>query len=172
MAIQNSCQLLYITFFFISFYYFLRLCLAIHDIKNSKFSTHLNNQLLLLWHKHFESLGKSNVFIHVFILVCQTSSTAKTQRSNRQSPNIVKAWQIVKCFEVATKSAASLTHFTVHNELLEISNISSDSDNMDEEPTKESSHNNPEEAANYMEAVNNLLDKFVNDIHGFNPYAH
>ena len=36
---------------------------------------------------------------------------------------------------------------------------------MDEEPTKEPSNNNPEEATNY------LLDNFVNDIHGFNPYA-
>ena len=43
---------------------------------------------------------------------------------------------------------------------------------MDEEPTKEPSHNNPEEAANHLKAVNNLLDKFVNDICGFNPYAH
>ena len=43
---------------------------------------------------------------------------------------------------------------------------------MDEEPTKEPSHNNPEEAANYLKAANNLLDKFVNDIRGFNPYAH
>ena len=42
---------------------------------------------------------------------------------------------------------------------------------MDEEHTKEPSHNNPEEAANYLKAVNNLLDKFVSDIHGFNPYA-
>ena len=42
---------------------------------------------------------------------------------------------------------------------------------MDEEPTKEPSHNNPEEAANYLIAVNNLLDKFVNDICGFNPYV-
>ena len=42
---------------------------------------------------------------------------------------------------------------------------------MDEEPTKEPSHNNPEEATNYLKAVNNLLDKFVNDIHAFNPYA-
>ena len=43
---------------------------------------------------------------------------------------------------------------------------------MEEEHTKEPSHNNPEEAANYMKAVDNLLKKFVNDIHGFNPYAH
>ena len=33
------------------------------------------------------------------------------------------------------------------------------------------SHNNPEEVANYMKAVDNLLKKFVSDIHGFNPYA-
>ena len=42
---------------------------------------------------------------------------------------------------------------------------------MEEEHTKEPSHNNPEEAANYLKAVNDLLKKFVNDIHGFNPYA-
>ena len=42
---------------------------------------------------------------------------------------------------------------------------------MEEEHTKEPSHNNPEEAANYMKAVDNLLKKFVSDIHGFNPYA-
>ena len=43
---------------------------------------------------------------------------------------------------------------------------------MEEEHTKEPSHNNPEEAANYVKAVNNLLKKIVNDIRGFNPYAH
>ena len=43
---------------------------------------------------------------------------------------------------------------------------------MEEEHTKEPSHNNPEEATNYLIAVNDLLKKFVNDIHGFNPYAH
>ena len=42
---------------------------------------------------------------------------------------------------------------------------------MEEEHTKESSHNNPEEAANYVKAVDNLLKKFVSDIRGFNPYA-
>ena len=42
---------------------------------------------------------------------------------------------------------------------------------MEEEHTKEPSHNNPEEAANYLKAVNTLLQLFVNDIHGFNPYA-
>ena len=43
---------------------------------------------------------------------------------------------------------------------------------MEEEHTKEPSHNNPEEAANYVKAVNMLLKMFVSDIHGFNPYAH
>ena len=42
---------------------------------------------------------------------------------------------------------------------------------MGEEHTKEPSHNNPEEAANYMKAVNTLLQSFVSDIHGFNCYA-
>ena len=42
---------------------------------------------------------------------------------------------------------------------------------MEEEHTKEPSHNNPEEAANYLKAVNYLLQKFVNNIRGFNPYA-
>ena len=41
---------------------------------------------------------------------------------------------------------------------------------MEEEHTKEPSHNNPEEAANYVKAVDNLLKKFVSDIRGFNPY--
>ena len=43
---------------------------------------------------------------------------------------------------------------------------------MEEEHTKEPSHNNPEEAANYVKAVDTLLKMFVSDIHGFNPYAH
>ena len=43
---------------------------------------------------------------------------------------------------------------------------------MEEEHTKEPSHNNPEEAANYVKVVDNLLKKFVSNIHGFNPYAH
>ena len=41
---------------------------------------------------------------------------------------------------------------------------------MEDEHTKEPSHNNPEEAADYMKAVNLLLQSFVNDIHGFNCY--
>ena len=42
---------------------------------------------------------------------------------------------------------------------------------MEEEHTKEPSHNNPEEAANYVKAVDKLLKTFVSDIRGFNPYA-
>ena len=42
---------------------------------------------------------------------------------------------------------------------------------MEEEHTKEPSHNNPEEAADYVKAVNTLLQSFVNDIRGFNRYA-
>ena len=41
---------------------------------------------------------------------------------------------------------------------------------MEEEHTKGPSHNNPEEAANYVKAVNLLLQSFVNDICGFDRY--
>ena len=43
---------------------------------------------------------------------------------------------------------------------------------MEDEHTKEPSHNNPEEAADYVKAVNLLLQSFVNDICGFNRYKH
>ena len=41
---------------------------------------------------------------------------------------------------------------------------------MEDEHTKEPSHNNPDEAADYVKAVNLLLQSFVNDICGFNHY--
>ena len=43
---------------------------------------------------------------------------------------------------------------------------------MEEEHPKGPSHNNPEEAANYVKAVNLLLQSFVNDISGFDRYKH
>ena len=43
---------------------------------------------------------------------------------------------------------------------------------MEEEHTKKLSHNNPEEATNYVKAVDKLLKMFVSDIRGFNPYAY
>ena len=42
---------------------------------------------------------------------------------------------------------------------------------MEEEHTKEPSHNNPEEAAQYVRDINELLQSFVSDIRGFNRYA-
>ena len=41
---------------------------------------------------------------------------------------------------------------------------------MEDEPQKGPSHNNPEEAAIYVKAVNLLLQSFVSDIHGFDHY--
>ena len=43
---------------------------------------------------------------------------------------------------------------------------------MEDEHTKGPSHNNPEDAANYVKAVNLLLQSFVSDIRGFNRYKH
>ena len=42
---------------------------------------------------------------------------------------------------------------------------------MEEERTREPSHNNPEEAAQYKKDVTTLLQSFVSDIRGFNHYA-
>ena len=42
----------------------------------------------------------------------------------------------------------------------------------EEQPAPKPSHNNPEEAANYLKAVTTLVDKFAEDIHRFNPCAH
>ena len=41
---------------------------------------------------------------------------------------------------------------------------------MEDEHAKEPSHNNPEEAADYVKAVNLLLQSLVNDIRGFDHY--
>ena len=41
---------------------------------------------------------------------------------------------------------------------------------MEDEHTKGPLHNNPAEAANYVKAVDLLLQSFVNDIHGFDHY--
>ena len=41
---------------------------------------------------------------------------------------------------------------------------------MEEEPSKGPSHNNPEEAAQYVRSVNSLLKSFVTNIYGFDHY--
>ena len=41
---------------------------------------------------------------------------------------------------------------------------------MEDEPTKDPSQNNAQEAADYVKAVNTLLQSFFNDIHGFNHH--
>ena len=43
---------------------------------------------------------------------------------------------------------------------------------MQEEHPKGPSHNNPQEAAKYVKAVNSLTESFVTDIHGFDCYKH
>ena len=43
---------------------------------------------------------------------------------------------------------------------------------MEEEHPKGPLHNNPQEAAKYVKAVNSLTESFVTDIHGFDRYKH
>ena len=114
LKIQNSITIIRDYLFgiskFVSTLYFWLLCL--HSTIHCKFYT-LTNQSLLLWHKYLESLGKNNVFTHVFFAVCHGGR--------------------------ATKGPV---------------------------------HNNPEEAANYVKAVNLLLQSSVTDIRGFDHYKH
>ena len=42
----------------------------------------------------------------------------------------------------------------------------------EEQPAPKPLHNNPEEATKYLKAVTTLVNKFAEDIHGFNPCAH
>ena len=41
----------------------------------------------------------------------------------------------------------------------------------EEQPVSKPSHNNPEEATKHLKAVTTLVDKFAEDICGFNPCA-
>ena len=43
---------------------------------------------------------------------------------------------------------------------------------MEDEHAKGPAHNDPQEAAKYVKAVNSLTESFVTDIHGFNRYKH
>ena len=49
---------------------------------------------------------------------------------------------------------------------------SSKDEGEEEQPAPKPSHNNPEEATKYLKAVTTLVDKFAEDICGFNPCAH
>ena len=71
-------------------------------------------------------------------------------------------------FEATTESAAT----SVCNKLLDILNILDDSDDdMDEDTTiPKHGHNNPVEAAQFMEKVTNLVDRFMDSIMGFDRY--
>ena len=61
---------------FVSTFNFFHMLLCLHSIIHCKFYT-LTDQSLLLWHKYLESLGKNNVFTHVFLSVCPGGQTRK-----------------------------------------------------------------------------------------------
>ena len=88
LKIQNSITIIRGYLFgiskFVSTFYIFTCC---DSIIHCKFYT-LTNQSLLLWHKFLESLGKNNVFTHVFFAVCHGRRTHKrtgAQQSRRSS---------------------------------------------------------------------------------------
>ena len=66
--------------------------LCLHSTIHCKFYT-LTNQSLLLWHKYLESLGKNNVFTHVFLQYVMEDEHAKGPSHNNpeEAANYVKA---------------------------------------------------------------------------------
>ena len=60
----------------------------------------------------------------------------------------------------------------VMQELEAMATPSSSKDEGKEQPVFKPSYNNPEEATKHLKAVTTLVDKFAEDIHGFNPCAH
>ena len=91
LKIQNSitiiCGYLFGFSKFVSTFNIFFLLLCLHSIIYCKFYT-LTNQSLLLWHKYLESLGKSDVFTHIFFPVCHGGRTRKrtiAQQSRRSS---------------------------------------------------------------------------------------
>ena len=91
LKIQNSITIFHDYLFgfskFLSTFNFFYMLLCLHSIIYCNFYT-LTNQSLLLWHKYHESLGKSDIFTHVFFSVCHGGQTHKriiTQQSRRSS---------------------------------------------------------------------------------------
>ena len=85
------------------------------------------------------------------------------------------------CFACIASSIVSFTHYLINHCCFGTSTLSPWAKTtflhmyflqyvMEDE--HKPSHNNPEEAANYVKAVNLLLQSFVNDIHGFDHYKH
>ena len=77
-------------------------------------------------------------------------------------------------FEAATESATTYVHTAVCNEHLNSLNISDTpdkSDGMDEDTAiPKHGHNNPVEAAQFMEKAMKLVDRFMDSISGFDRY--
>ena len=85
------------------------------------------------------------------------------------------------CFACIASSIVSFTHWLINHCCFGTSTLSPWAKAtflhmyflqyvMEDEHIIEPSQNNPEEAADYVKAVNLLLQSFVNDIHGFNCY--
>ena len=88
LKIRNSITIIHGYLFgiskFVSTFYISMCC---NSIIHCKFYS-LTNQSSLLWHKYLESLGKNNVFTHVFFTLCHGGRTHKrtiTQQSTRSS---------------------------------------------------------------------------------------
>ena len=85
---------------FLNLYQLYVFAACLHSTIHCKFYT-LTSQSLLLWHKYLESLGKNNVFTHVFFAVCHGGGTHKrtiAQQSRRSSKLCESSCTIPLCY--------------------------------------------------------------------------
>ena len=126
-------------------------CLSI--IPGSKFKIPSQYFAITFW--LFKILVNFNFFTHCFACIVSPTVSFKNSLINHC------------CFGTSTVSPWAKATFLY----MFFFQYANHQNVMEDEHTKEPSHNNPEEAANYVKAVNTLLQSFVNDIHGFNCYA-
>ena len=103
----------------------------------------------------------------IYLLWCQAKEVIDNTTDAELVHNIYN-----QCLE-AEKVDTTFQYMMVTQELEAMATPSSSKDEGEEEqPVSKPSHNNPEEAIKYLKAVSTLVDKFAEDIHGFNPCAH
>ena len=97
LEIRNSitiiCGYLFRFSKFVSTFNFFFCCFACIASSIVSFYT-LTNQSLLLWHKYLESLGKSDIFTHIFFAVCHGGRTQTIAQQSRKSSKLCESCQL------------------------------------------------------------------------------
>ena len=87
---------------------------------------------------------------------------------HRREPELVRACTLVKNFEAATENAITIGYTSV---VTELKTMATKDTQQDEEVSPfKTAHNNPREAAKFRKELDQLTDKFMDEILGFDRY--